>query len=85
MISSASTTGEQSSFDEKKQAYFKRINAMGLRNPLLIGFGISNKATFDAAQRNANGAIIGSKFVSLLNGSASVKEAVLKLKEALSK
>ncbi|GAB6011987.1 tryptophan synthase subunit alpha [Viscerimonas tarda] len=83
MVSSASTTGAQSSFDEKKQNYFKRINAMGLRNPRLIGFGISNKATLDAAQANASGAIIGSKFISLLKESASVKEAVAGLKRSL--
>jgi tryptophan synthase alpha chain len=85
MVSSASTTGAQSSFDEKKQSYFRRIKAMELRNPRLIGFGISNKATFDAAQSNANGAIIGSKFVSLLGDSTSVKEAVSALKDVLSK
>lgn len=43
MVSSAATTGAQKSFDEKKQAYFRRVNAMGLRNPRLVGFGISNK------------------------------------------
>ncbi|MDR1809572.1 MAG: tryptophan synthase subunit alpha [Prevotella sp.] len=85
MVSSASTTGAQSSFDEKKQDYFRRINSMGLKNPRLIGFGISNKATLAAAQANANGAIIGSKFVSLLGESDSVKEAVSALKAALSK
>jgi tryptophan synthase alpha chain len=85
MVSSAATTGAQSSFDERKQDYFRRINAMGLRNPRLIGFGISNKATLDAAQSNASGAILGSKFISLLGESASVKEAVLALKNVLSK
>jgi tryptophan synthase alpha chain len=85
MVSSAATTGAQKSFDEKKQEYFRRINSMNLRNPCLIGFGISNKSTLDAAQENASGAIIGSKFVTLLKESASIKEAVKKLKEALSK
>lgn len=84
MVSSASTTGAQKSFDNKKQEYFRRINAMNLRNPRLIGFGISNKATLEAAQENANGAIIGSKFITLLKESANVKEAVKKLKEVLS-
>lgn len=83
MVSSASTTGAQKSFDEKKQDYFRRINGMNLRNPRLIGFGISNKATLEAAQANANGAIIGSKFVTLLKESASLSEAVETLKKAL--
>lgn len=66
MVSSASTTGAQKSFDEAKQEYFHRINAMNLRNPRMIGFGISNKQTLESSQQNAAGAIIGSKFVQLL-------------------
>lgn len=85
MVSSAATTGAQKSFDEKKQDYFRRINSMNLRNPRLIGFGISNKATLDAAQANASGAIIGSKFITLLKESINIKEAVKNLKEVLSK
>ncbi|GAB6007576.1 tryptophan synthase subunit alpha [Dysgonomonas reticulitermitis] len=83
MVSSASTTGAQKSFDEKKQDYFRRINSMGLKNPRLIGFGISNKATLEAARQNASGAIIGSKFITLLKESANIKEAVKALKKAL--
>lgn len=85
MVSSASTTGAQSNFDEQKQAYFRKINGMNLKNPRLIGFGISNKATLDAAQTNASGAIIGSKFITLLKESATIDEAVVGLKESLSK
>ena len=67
MVSSAATTGAQKEFDEAKQAYFSRINAMQLKHPRMIGFGISNRQTLEAAQQNAAGAIIGSKFVSLLD------------------
>ena len=67
MVSSASITGTQKSFDDQKQEYFRRINAMNLRNPRMIGFGISNAQTLKATQDNAAGAIIGSKFVTLLN------------------
>ncbi|MDU1903711.1 MAG: tryptophan synthase subunit alpha [Dysgonomonas sp.] len=83
MVSSAATTGAQKSFDEQKQAYFKKINGMNLRNPRLIGFGISNKATLEAAQANSSGAIIGSKFISLLKDSETIKEAVQELKRSL--
>jgi tryptophan synthase alpha chain len=69
MVSSAAITGAQKSFDEAKQEYFRRIDAMHLRNPRMIGFGISNAQTLKAAQDNAAGAIIGSKFVTLLNES----------------
>ncbi len=75
MVSSAAITGAQKSFDEQKQEYFRRINQMQLRNPRMIGFGISNAQTLKAAQDNAAGAIIGSKFVTLLNeaeGNANV-------------
>ena len=67
MVSSAAITGAQKNFDDAKQEYFRRINAMNLRNPRMIGFGISNQQTLKAAQDNAAGAIIGSKFVTLLN------------------
>lgn len=85
MVSSAATTGAQQLFDERKQDYFRRINAMGLRNPRMIGFGISNRQTLESAQANAAGAIIGSKFVSLLNESADADEALDKLFDALSR
>lgn len=83
MVSSAATTGAQQSFDEQKQAYFHRINSMGLRNPRLVGFGISNKATFEAATANSSGAIIGSKFIQLLKSEATAAGAIDKLLEGL--
>jgi tryptophan synthase alpha chain len=51
----------------------------------MIGFGISNKQTLQAAQENAAGAIIGSKFVNLLNESKDADEALDKLFDALSR
>lgn len=83
MVSSAATTGAQQSFDEQKRAYFKKIEEMQLRNPLMIGFGISNKATFDAACKHASGAIIGSRFVTLLEEEQDAEKAITRLKEAL--
>ena len=83
MVSSAAITGAQKSFDEQKQEYFRRINQMQLRNPRMIGFGISNAQTLKAAQDNAAGAIIGSKFVTLLSESKNADEALDQLFEAL--
>ena len=77
MVSSAAITGAQKSFDDAKQAYFRRIDQMHLRNPRMIGFGISNKQTLKAAQDNAAGAIIGSKFVTLLNEAGGNADAAL--------
>ena len=86
MVSSAAITGAQKSFDDAKQEYFRRINAMNLRNPRMIGFGISNAQTLKAAQDNAAGAIIGSKFVTLLNeAEGNADNALDHLFEALEK
>jgi len=79
MVSSAATTGVQKSFDEAKQSYFRRIQAMSLRNPRMIGFGISNPETFRMACENASGAIIGSKFITLLGKYQSPETAIQKL------
>lgn len=67
MVSSASTTGAKTGISNEQEAYFARINAMNLKNPTLIGFGISNKETFDKACLNANGAIIGSAFIKAIS------------------
>lgn len=83
MVSSASVTGAKSAFGDTNLQYFERINGMNLRNPRLIGFGISNKSTFDAACAHSSGAIIGSKFVSLLTSEDSVEQAVQKLVESI--
>ena len=83
MVSSASITGTQQSFDQQKQAYFRRIDAMQLQHPRMIGFGISNRQTLEAAQEHAAGAIIGSKFVTLLEQAANADEALDQLFAAL--
>ena len=63
MVSSASTTGAKSGFGEEQTEYFKRIADLKLRNPQIVGFGISNAHTFQQATTHANGAIIGSAFI----------------------
>ena len=83
MVSSAAITGAQKSFNEAKQAYFRHINGMNLTNPRLVGFGISNKATYEAAASNSSGAIIGSKFVQLLGTEPTPEQAIDKLLDAL--
>ena len=83
MVSSAATTGAQKEFDAAKQRYFSRINAMNLRNPRMIGFGISNKQTLQSAWQNAAGAIIGSKFVSLYDQTGDASQAIDELYQNL--
>ena len=78
MVSSASVTGSQSGFGSVQEAYFKRIADMNLKNPQIIGFGISNKETFNQATQFAKGAIIGSAFIKNLteNGVSSIGKFV---------
>lgn len=84
MVSSAATTGAQHDFDSQKQAYFKKIEDLHLRNPRMVGFGISNKQTFNAACANSSGAIIGSRFVTLLNeNQGDAEKAIMQLKADL--
>lgn len=85
MVSSAATTGAQKEFDQTKQSYFNKVNAMNLQHPRMIGFGISNKQTLESAQANAAGAIIGSKFVTLLDQMHDPQKAIDALYDALSR
>ena len=66
VVSSYAITGGSSDISDAQIAYFKRIEDMKLKNPRLIGFGISDKKTFDTACEHAQGAIIGSAFIRAL-------------------
>ena len=84
MVSSAATTGAQKDFDAQKQAYFQRIEDMHLRIPRMVGFGISNRQTFDAACSHASGGIVGSRFVTLLDqAGGDARSAIRRLKSDL--
>ncbi|MEL6987837.1 MAG: tryptophan synthase subunit alpha [Bacteroidota bacterium] len=69
VVSDSSITGAKSGISEAQVAYFERIKAMELKNPCIIGFGISNEETFNMACNYASGAIIGSAFLKSLKGS----------------
>ncbi|PWI31305.1 tryptophan synthase subunit alpha [Flavobacteriaceae bacterium LYZ1037] len=84
MVSSASVTGSQSGFGEEQSNYFKRISNMNLKNPQIIGFGISNNETFTQATTYAKGAIIGSAFIKHLS-KEGVKETDSFVKSILNK
>lgn len=74
-VSSSSTTGKDKDMGHQ-EAYFQRLKAMGLRNPVLIGFGIKDSKTFREACRHSNGAIIGSAFVKAIENSANLQATV---------
>ncbi|MGB1308913.1 MAG: tryptophan synthase subunit alpha, partial [Oceanihabitans sp.] len=85
MVSSASVTGSSSGFGDTQTSYFKRIANMQLKNPQIIGFGISNNETFTQATQHAKGAIIGSAFIKHLtkNGVAEISSFVKGIKNSL--
>jgi tryptophan synthase alpha chain len=76
MVSSASVTGSVSGVTDDMIAYFNRVNSMGLKNPRLIGFGIKDNQTFTQACQYANGAIIGSAFIRVLENSLVISEDI---------
>lgn len=77
MVSSASTTGAKSGISTDQETYFKRIEAMNLKNPRLVGFGISDRESFIKASNGASGAIIGSAFVKLLGNAKNLREEIV--------
>lgn len=76
MVSSNSTTGAKEGVSDFQTSYFERISAFELKNPRLIGFGISNAETFRNACQYAQGAIIGSAFVKALGVDSPLNEKV---------
>lgn len=67
LLSSSSTTGKNLSLSDVTEDYFSRLKNMNLKNPTMIGFGISDNKSFSKASQYANGAIVGSAFVRLLS------------------
>ena len=77
-VSSSSTTGSDKSLDQQ-MGYFEKLKKMKLYNPVLIGFGINSRQTFDAACTYANGAIIGTAYIKVLGQNGiSIPEATKK-------
>jgi len=72
-VSSSATTGSAQS-SEGVEVYLKRIQLMSLKNPVLVGFGIKDKESFDRACKYANGAIIGTAYISALNSGGAIED-----------
>jgi tryptophan synthase alpha chain len=71
MVAASSTTGTRDSVGDQQRQYFQRMQEMSLPVPGLIGFGISNRETFETACKYARGAIIGSAFIKALGAAGS--------------
>ncbi|MFA6922867.1 MAG: tryptophan synthase subunit alpha [Bacteroidales bacterium] len=69
MISSSSTTGAKNKIEKSQEQYFRKINRLKLKNPKLIGFGISDNKSYLKACQFANGVVIGSAFIKALSNS----------------
>ncbi|MBY0478268.1 MAG: tryptophan synthase subunit alpha [Chitinophagaceae bacterium] len=81
-VSSSSTTGSDKNMTDVN-AYLQKLKAMQLKNPVLVGFGIKDKQTFDAACANANGAIIGTAYIKALENATDVSETTKKFLKAI--
>ena len=73
-VSSSSTTGKDKNTANTDE-YLLRLKSLKLKNPILVGFGISNKQAFDAVCQLADGAIIGSAYIKALENSRDVNSA----------
>ena len=71
-VSSSATTGKDKDFNLVAQ-YLQKLQAMQLKNPILVGFGIKDKATFDAATLHTQGAIIGSAYIQQLTKGGDIE------------
>ena len=85
MVSSSATTGVRTRVLDHQNNYFQKINKLNLNNPKMIGFGISDRQSFDLACKHASGAIIGSAFINAVgrkdNLSSNVEKFISKIKE----
>lgn len=73
-VSSSSTTGGNKDMD-KQETYFRRLAEMRLKNPVLVGFGVRDRGSFEAASRHTQGAVIGTAYIRALDGATDIHKA----------
>lgn len=81
-VSSSSTTGSNKNMTEV-DSYLQKLQNLGLRNLILVGFGIKDRATFNAACQHASGAIIGTAFIKALEGAGDEQQIVKQFLKAI--
>ena len=74
VVSSSSTTGNKKDFS-KVEKYLQRLKRMQLKNPLIVGFGIKDKSSFQSACKYANGAVIGTAYIKAIQHTENIQEA----------
>lgn len=82
-VSSSSTTGARKEFGKEQLSYFKYLKELKLKNPFMVGFGISNAYTFNQACQYSRGAIIGSAFVSALGEGKDLDDTIREFTKAI--
>jgi tryptophan synthase alpha chain len=82
-VSSSSTTGAKTQFSDDQIRYFEALKKAKLNNPYLIGFGISNHATFSKASEYSSGAIVGSAFINLLKESGDQQRDIMQFVKSI--
>lgn len=82
-VSSSSTTGAKKGFTSEQEEYFRKLKDAGLKNPFLIGFGISDHETFSKASQFSSGAIVGSAFINLLEESNNFESDIAQFVRSL--
>jgi len=83
-VSSSSTTGSDKNMTDIK-TYLQKLQSLKLKNPVLVGFGIKDKATFDEACASSNGAIIGSAYIKALSEPGNIAEITKKFLDSIKK
>jgi len=81
-VSSSSTTGSDKNMTDVK-SYLQKLKGMSLKNPVLVGFGIKDRSTFETACADANGAIIGTAYIKALAEPGNVAEITRKFLESI--
>jgi len=81
-VSSSSTTGSDKNMSDVR-SYLQKLKSMNLKNPVLVGFGIRDRATFETACANANGAIIGTAYIKALAEPGNVADITRKFLESV--
>ena len=81
-VSSSSTTGSNKNMTDVK-SYLQKLKGLNLKNPVLVGFGIKDKSTFEAACKNTNGAIIGTAYIKALGGPGNIADITRKFLDGI--
>lgn len=83
MVSSYATTGMGKEFSKEQEEYFSRLKGMNLKNPLVAGFGISDRRNFETACRYGDGAITGTSFIKAISADGPMEEKIRKFMQEM--